>query len=228
MKIIRLIIYSFAVLILLPTYLYAAEAGIEVTGTARESVVPDKATFSFAINGRGKQLANLKAEVDQKTAATVSLCKRLGIKSKNITSSEVSIHPQYNYQTKSFLGYDVLRNLKVVLEDLNQYAPLVNGAIKAGITNISSIRLDTKNRDVLEKKALAAAVAVAKSKALEIASSSGVKLGNVIAVKEMGGPIRVESYAFRQKAAPAGVAQGAFEPGQITVTATVSVRYAIK
>ena len=228
MRINRLAIYSLVIFSFMASYTYADEAGIEVTGTAKESVVPDMATFSFSINGRGKELEALKAEVDKKTANTVSLCKRLGIKTKNISSSEISIRPQYNYQTKSFLGYEVSRNIKVVLNNLDKYSDLVNGAIKSGITTITNVTLDTKDRDVLERKALGSAIEAAKKKAEILAISSGVNIGKVLYVKEGGGLIRLESYEFNQRARVADLAQGAFEPGELSVTATVSVRYSIK
>jgi len=207
---------------------YAEEAIIEVTGTAKESVVPDIARFSFSISGRGKELAPLKSVIDKKTADTVSLCKSLGVSIKNIISSEVAIHPQYNYQTKTFIGYQLSRNVKVVLDDLDNYSALINGAIKSGITTINNIALDTKNRDALEHKAIAAALKAARKKAEILARSSNVNLEKVMYVKEMGGPVRQEAFRFKQRALSDGSSQSAFEPGEISVSATVSVKYSIK
>lgn len=206
---------------------YAGQSGIEVTGNAKVSVVPDMATFSFAINDRGKNLASLKADIDKKTAELISLCKKLNIETKDISSSEVSIRPQYNYQTKSFLGYEVSRNINVVLKNLKKYTELVNGAIASGITNINNIALDSMEREALESKVLGAAIESAKQKATIIANNSGVNLGKVVYVKEGGSPIRLESYGFRQSASAIPSESGAFEPGEISVTASVVVRYAI-
>ena len=228
MRTISLAIFSLVFFSFFSLFAYASETGIEVKGTAKESVVPDIATISFSINGRGKELAVLKKEIDVKTADTVSLSKKLGVKTKNITSSKISIHPQYNYQTKSFIGYEVSRTIMVVLNDLSKYSGLVNGAIKAGITTINNITFDTKNRDSLERKALGLAIKAARQKAEILATSSNVTLGKVLYVKEEGGPIRLESYAFRQRANSVGMAKGAFEPGEISVTSTVLVRYSIK
>ena len=205
----------------------AEEGGVEVTGTAKESVVPDMATFSFSINGKGKVLATLKNEIDIKTADLVTLCKKTGVKTIDITSSEVSIRPEYNYQTKSFIGFNVSRNVKVILKNLDNYTDLVNGAIKSGITNISSIALDTKDREALERKALGLAIDAARKKADIMAKSAGVTLGKVIYVKEGGSPIRAENFAFREKVSSASTTQGVFEPGEISVTATVVVKYSI-
>ena len=216
-------------LIFFASFSSAAEQGITVTGKAKVSVVPDIALFSFAINGRGKELGVLKADIDKKTAALVSLSKKTGIKKKNISSSEVSIRPQYNYQTKVFTGYEVSRNIKVRLDNLDKYTELVNGAIASGITTINGVKLDISNRDELERKVLATAVKDAKKKADILAKSTGVNLGKVVSIQEGGQRIVHDSFQFREMASTQSASQqGSFEPGEIKVTTSVVVNYAIK
>ncbi len=211
----------------LPLSANASENGIRVTGTSKVSVVPDMARFTLAINEQGDNLVSIKSSVDAKTAKVVGLCKKLGVETKDITSSEVSIHPQYNYQTKKFLGYEVSREIKVTLKDLKNYTALVNGAIESGITTIRNIILDTSKRDELGLKALAAASNSAKTKAMILAKSNGVTLGDVISIDESGVPSERRIYAFKERAV-ASPNSGAFEPGEISVSATVVVQYSIK
>ena len=211
------------------TFAHADEGGIQVVGTAKISVVPDMATFSFSINERGKILPTLKTDVDGKSADLVSLCKKLDIESKHIISSEVSIRPQYNYQTKTFIGYEASRDIKVTLNELSKYSELVNGAIGTGITTIRSINLDIKDRVNLENKALSAAIDAAKIKAEIIAKNTGTKLGKVISVQEGSMPFEANNYKFRGVAESSSIAsrQGAFEPGEITITTSVVLKYEI-
>jgi len=225
--------FSLIILILslyfLISFAYASDDGIQVIGTAKVSVVPDMATFSFSINERGKILSNLKASVDDKSTSLVSFCKKLGIDSKHITSSEISIRPQYNYQTKSFIGYEVSRDIKVILNKLNKYSELVNGAINTGITTIRSVNLDIKDRVSLENKALGSAIEAAKIKAEIIVNNTGTKLGKVLSVKEGSLPFEAEHYKYRglSESAPVAMKQGAFEPGEITITTNVVIMYEI-
>jgi len=212
------------------SFVYASENGIQVVGTAKESVVPDMATFSFSINERGKRLSNVKASVDNKSANLINVCKKLEIEAKNITSTEVSIRPQYNYQTKTFIGYEVSRTIKVTLNDLRQYSELVNGAIEAGITTVGNIDLDTSARENLENKALASAIEAAKVKAEIIARNTGTQLGRVLSVKEGSLPFEADMYRFKglTESASVEMRQGAFEPGEITITTSVVIKYEIK
>lgn len=205
----------------------AHDKGITVSATAKERVIPDMAYFSFAIDDRGKQLAILKKSIDKKTASLITLFKKLGIDKKFISSSEVSIRPQYNYQTKTFIGYEVSRNVSVTLHSLEKYSALVNGAIESGITTISNISLDTKERNSLESKALISAINRAKEKATLLAKSTGVILGTVTSIRENGPQMIHDEFKFNTRRS-ALHQNGAFEPGEISVTASVIVNYAIE
>lgn len=218
----------FAGILLLPWVVRADTNGIQVTGTGRASARPDTATFAFAVSGRGNDLATVSKDVDARTAGLVDLCKRIGIEPKDIASSQVDIHPRTDIKTGRVLGYEVSRDTHVLLNDLGRYSELISGAIEAGITNIRNIRLGTTKRDALVKKALASAVAAARQKAEVLAKSAGVALGKAVRIDERAPPMEMRPYAVRTAAGMTAAGETAFEPGQITVRATVTVEYAIK
>lgn len=217
--------------LIIPFSSFASENGIKVVGTSEVSVAPDIAKFTLAISERGDNLPPLKREIDKKTTNIIALCKILGVETQNISSAEVSIHPQYNYQTKEFLGYEVSRIIKITLTELEKYTDLVNGSIDSGITTINSISLDITKRDELELQALEEASKSAKNKALALAESNGLSLGPVLSIDEGGIPSEQVRYLYAEKrrmAANVGQESGAFEPGEISVSATVIVKYSIK
>ncbi len=45
--------------------------GVQVSGTATVSAVPDIAQFSFAVNGRGKSLPGLKLDIDKNSIVCI-------------------------------------------------------------------------------------------------------------------------------------------------------------
>lgn len=222
-----LLIMTLLLASLFPLAAQAGEGGVQVVGSSKVSVAPDIAHFIFAISGQGKELKGLKADIDSKTARLVGACKQIGVRSKDISSTEVSIRPQYNYQTKEFLGYEVSREVKVALNQLARYTELVNGAIESGITTIRDISLDTTQRDMLERQALSAAVDAAKKKAQALAQRAGVELGKVVSMVEGGAHAELASYEFKSQRLSMSAAQDAFEPGEITVSATVTILYSI-
>lgn len=215
------------VLLLLPGLAIADTGGVRVSGKATVSVVPDMATFTFAIEGRGQKLAVVKKDIDSRTASLVQLCKSIGIATNKITATEISIRPQYNYQSKTFLGYAVSRTVNVTLTDLANYSALVSGAIDAGITTIRNIVVDTSSRDELQSQALEAAVQDARKKAQLIARGAGVKLGRVLNIIEGGMPVAAASYRLLGTEAAQTDGAAVVEPGEISITALVTVTYSL-
>ncbi len=203
------------------------DEGIEVSGSARIEANPNMATFHFSINDRGKDLSRIKNAIDEKSKKIISLCRTLSIDLKNISSSELSIHPQYDPEHQTFVGYEVSRDISVVLMDLSLYTSLVDGAISSGITTIDSIELDTTERQNIKKKALASAVAAAREKAQILATSSNVDLGKVVSIKELESPLMSQNYLFRSNLAQESD-QGAFTPGILSISVSVSVKYLIQ
>ena len=218
-------IFTLLLLLLAPCTLLRAE-GITVQGSASVSVPPDMATFNFSILERGPNLSRLKSSVDGRSADLIDLARALGVVNADITSAEVRIRPRYNHPEARLLGYDVSRDIRVVLKDLDRYSELVNGAIEAGISNLGNIQLDVSQRTSLQVNSLAAAMAVARRKAQIIAAEAGVTLGRVTGVSEAGLPVEMPLYQARAESM-AMDSRSAFEPGKIVISSQVSVTYAI-
>lgn len=202
---------------------------ISVNATASVNTAPELARFNFLIDKRGKNLTRVKNDIDIKAGKLVELCKKLGIKTKDITAAEITIEPRYNYNNNAFLGYRITRTISATLYDLTKYSQVIEGAVKAGITNISNISLEVKKENSLEDKALASAVKKAKNKAQLLASLNNVQLGEVLEITESGAPriyakYRAEKKQLSRRAMPNAV----FEPGQLSISKTVSIVYSIK
>lgn len=201
-------------------------AGITVQGSATVRVAPDMATFNFSIVERGASLARLKRSVDDRSAELINLSLQLGVARTDVTSAEVRIRPRYDHPNANLIGYDVSREVLVVLKDLERYTDLVNGAIDAGISSLGNIQLDVSNRRSLEINSLAAAMAAARRKAEIIAVEADVSLGKVISVREAGAFAEAPLYQVRAESMAMG-SPAAFEPGEIMVSSQVNVTFAI-
>lgn len=213
-------------MLLVPWTVLRAE-GITVQGSASVSVPPDMATFNFSILERGPNLPRLKSSVDGRSADLIDLARALGVVDSDITSAEVRIRPRYNHPDAKLLGYDVSRDIRVVLKSLDRYSELVNGAIEAGISNLGNIQLDISQRTSLQVNSLAAAMAVARRKAQIIAAEAGVTLGKVTSVSESGLPAEMPLYQARAESMVMD-SRSVFEPGKIVVSSQVSVTFAIE
>jgi hypothetical protein len=71
----------------------------------------------------------------------------------------------------------VQRQLEVEVTDLDKLGALIEGAVTAGVNNVSPPILDSSKRRELNRQALAAAATDAEKNARAIAETLGVKLG---------------------------------------------------
>lgn len=207
---------------------------VHVSANATVEAKPELVVFEFLIEERGKLLKPLKTSVDRKASALVKLCKKLGIEPRDLTSAELSIEPQYHYNTNRFTGYHVSRTVTARLYDLEKYSKVINGAVSSGITTVRNISLQLKDSDELENRALTKAVDKGTAKAQLLAKQTGVKLGKVLSVVETGADnYYAANYLVKQKRSrgltdvASEAAPFAFEPGQLSVSKTVQLSFAI-
>ncbi|HXD10275.1 MAG TPA: SIMPL domain-containing protein, partial [Anaerolineales bacterium] len=98
----------------------------------------------------------------------------------------------------------------------------------AGANTVNSIQFDVADKDAALKSARVDAVKDAEAQAQELASAAGVAVGEIQSIGFFDNqPVPL----FEGKGGGGSVAQAAsvpIQPGQLTITVTVNVTYAIK
>jgi uncharacterized protein YggE len=125
-------------------------------------------------------------------------------------------------------GYQVSNTVNVTVRQIANASAVLDAAVRAG-ANVAqgiSFELDTPRQTQAREDALRRAVADARRKAQVIAEAAGVGPITLIAISENGAPpIRpVFREAFAARGGAADVATPV-QPGENTVTATVTIRY---
>ncbi len=163
--------------------------GIHVTGSGEVMVEPDMARFNLQVTRQGRDAALLKREMDETTAAILTLTDRLKIKRKDVTAAMVQIQPNrvYKNNRQSIDGVIASRGISIVLRDLERIGELINSALEMGINDVGGVQLDSSKRDKLEREALDLAIEDAQAMAAQIAKGFGVRVIGVQAVRVSGG-----------------------------------------
>ena len=106
---------------------------------------------------------------------------------------------------------------------------LLDDAVSSGATRIFGISFEASDMESLKSQARDQAMANASAKAQQLAKDGGVTLGRAISIEESdtGGVNPVQAVAPRAAAAPAAVTTPV-QPGQLQVSTTVRVIYAIQ
>ncbi|MCL4780767.1 MAG: SIMPL domain-containing protein [Gammaproteobacteria bacterium] len=206
---------------------------IAVSGMGSVDATPDIARLRLAVQRRDLNMQVARDATLKVSRDFIALCSRLGIKESKVRTAGLTIQPEYRWDQKQglqvFTGYFVQRQLEVELANLDKLGELIEGAINAGVNEVSPPELDNSQRRELGRQALAAAATDARSNAQRLADTLGVKLGalrrldahSIAPATPPGAMLRVNALSAE---ADAGAS---YRPGEISVDAHVSATFDI-
>lgn len=199
-----------------------ATGGISVSGEGSVDGRPDTAYINLGFVSENKSLTAAQKDSAAKMTAVLNKIKGLGVAEKDIQTSN------YNIWRDTERGvYVVSNDVSVTIRNIASSSKLLDGAVAAGANSVNGISFGIENRAALEKQAREKAIANAKSKADELARITGVAIGAPIAVSE-GAVSPPVMYERNEATADAGQASTPIEPGQLKVSISVQITYAIK
>lgn len=207
----------------------------EVSGTGKASAAPDKAVISIGVTETGTTVAEAQSKTNQVATQITNSLKGLGVEEKDIKTTNYSVSPNYAGgligDTQRVTGYTVMQNFEIKVP-IDQANAVVDAATAGGANLVGGISftLDDATEVKLKNQAREEAVAKAKASAQGLANASGIKLGNVINVREtFGGDIMMpmmarEAVALDSKAVANPTT---ITPGENNVEVTVVLTYQV-
>jgi uncharacterized protein YggE len=195
--------------------------GITVNGTGKVTTVPDRATFTFGVENRGKSASEASAANSRAMNKLIAALRDAGVPEADIQTVDVYVSPVYSDSGAGVIAYSASNSVSVTVS-LERAGPVVDAAENAGADNVSGPNLTKADSDKLYDDALRAAVADARSRAQVLAEAAGVKVGAVISISESSASEPIP-YATAMRAE----ASTPIQPGTQDVEATVTVTFAI-
>lgn len=217
-----------------PTYITsdtAPIAKINVSATGKTDVAPDRAIVTAGILTQGKTAR--EAMIGNATLMTTVYdeLESAGIPQKNVTTSQLSLQPRFNYQDRRsprIDGYDARNTLTVKSDDIDQVGPLLDALVKAGVNNINGVRFAVKDPKAARDKARTDAIREAKAKAESMAEAAGVRLGKLLSINESGGGYNPQPMMMaRGNFAEAAMDSTPISAGEQTMSVSVNLQYEI-
>jgi uncharacterized protein YggE len=204
---------------------------LNVNGIGQAYLTPDIAYIYVGVHTEEASASEAVDANKVQTSAVIDALKGAGVDDKDIRTTNFSIWPSQQYSPDGAVTgtiYMVDNTVYVVVRDLDGLGNLLDDAISAGANSINSIQFDVADKTEAVKEARAKAVEDAKTQAEELAAAAGVSLGDIQSIsfydsspypvsegKGGGGGVAMES------AVP-------IQPGQLTISVTVNLTYAIK
>jgi uncharacterized protein YggE len=203
-----------------------------VSGDGKVSATPDQATIVLGVETRNVSASVAAAENAKLMNKTVNALLSAGINKSDIQTSTYSLSlPTENGpmptsakgNTTKPLQFVATNQVTVRTNDTQGVGTVLDAAISAGSNSIQSVSFDLRDSKPQMDRALKLAIEDAQRKAKVIASAAGVKLGKILEVS--GGysyTAPAASYDLLAAAAPTPIL-----PGQMDVTASISITYEI-
>ncbi len=212
---------------------------VTTTGNSEVKVVPDLADLRFEIELRNTNLKTALAQEAEKMSQLVAALKAAGIGERDLQTSQVTINPVYQQEngthaeTAKIAFFSVSQTVGCTLRDIQKITAITTRAIDAGANRVSGVTLRTSRLRQYRDQARVMAVKAAKEKALALAGELGSKVGKPHSITEQSSEIPTlllgNSFAQNVAAAPGDSgSNSAFEPGTISISATVTVAFVLE
>ena len=203
--------------------------GIAVSETATINAKPDLAVVAFGVTTQDRD-PNAAARANANaTTSVIKTITEFGIPKKDIETIRYQVTPMMDYSKPGgpvITGYQVSNAVNVKERDLTKVGQLIDVGVKAGANNVQDVAFTIEEPSPIRSRALVEAIGKAKVKAQIIADNLGVKLGKVISASEsvnfVPRPMEGPMFARAAQAAPTPIL-----PGDVEVSATINVTYAI-
>jgi uncharacterized protein YggE len=163
---------------------------VSVTGTGRVSATPDRATVHMSIVSRANELAAAQAGTAKVTATVLSLTDELDIERNKVDTTGATVRPDYRWnretEQQELRGYIAERQMNIKVDDLDSLGKLIEGAVAAGVNQVSPPQLDSSKREAMHREALAKAAIDARANAKVLAETLGAELGDPVSISDGG------------------------------------------
>ena len=202
---------------------------LSVSGTGIVYVKPDIADISLGVTVRRNTAKDASAAAAASMTKVIDAIKAQGVKDEDIQTTSIGLNPAYDYSGNNprLIGYDASNTVEVTVRDLTKAGPVIDAATEAGANVVNGISFRVADQSAVEDQARTAAMNDAKAKATTLAAAGGVTITGIIAISELSAPTPTPyPYAVAGVAADAR-ASTPVQGGNVELTVTVSVVYAI-
>jgi len=204
---------------------------IVVTGSGDVSAAPDRAAVNLGAVVEAKQAMEAQKQLNQIMQRVVKDIKALGIADEKIRTDRLSLYPVYSNpgrktdqepEAPRIVGYRAANTVRVQVDDLERVGSVIDAGITAGANQLASLSFELRDDGKYRQEALKLAAQEARVKAEAIAAAMSLQLGEIVEIREEG--TRMPYPTERKYASPAS-AGTPIQPGQIEVSAGVSIRF---
>lgn len=204
---------------------------IVVNGQATVRRIPDLAVVTLAVTVQDKQVGRARDEANRRASAILERLRGLGLPDGDVQAPSLVVQPTYDYSGRGgpkITGYEASRPMTLRVRDIDLLGPVLDLLVDDGATQVQGTAMELAEPEAATREALAAAMSVARARGEALAAAAGLAMGQPVRIVEGdGGPQLMPKGAMMQMAAAREAAPTEVAVGELEVTATVTVWFAI-
>jgi uncharacterized protein len=205
-------------------------AMLTVSAQGEIKVAPDIATISIGVVTQGQAADVALAANTAEMNAVVAVIKRDGVADKDIQTANLSVNPQYQYgqnEPPKLTGYEARNQLTVKIRALKKVGKVVDAVAGVGGNQINGISFGLDDDGKAMDAARVDAMKKASARAELYAGAANMKVDRILSISE-GGAAAPPFPIAMARAEMAGSPPPPMAPGELTVTADVTVAFLLK
>ena len=202
---------------------------LSVTGSGMVSLTPDIAYIYIGVHTENRDIAQALAENNLQAQAVADALKNAGVAAEDIQTSSFSVWSMEDYDEvgQAYTKYTVDNSVYVTVRDLSNLGALLNTVVGSGANTINSIQFDVADKTAALTEARQKAMENAAALAGELAQVAGLSLGEIQTITYTDS-MPYPYYGMGGGGASAPNASVPIQPGQLQISVTVNVTYAVR
>lgn len=196
---------------------------VTVVGSGEVRGVPDTLTADVGIEVVAPDVTAAMNQTSARQQAVMDQLAARGIEDKDISTTTVNLQPQYG-DNSVITGYRASNSIAVTLRELDAASETLAIIVAAGgnATRINSVSYSIEDDSTLVRDARARAFNDARSRAEQYADLSGLSLGKVVSISEAPGGTQPPQPVPMPAPQGAMAAAVPLQPGEQTVSFSVT------
>jgi uncharacterized protein len=204
---------------------------LDVVATGEVNRVPDIARINAGVVTQAPTATEAIRQNAQRMEQVRAALRRAGVADRDIQTSSINLHPDYRYtenRAPELTGYRASNDVTVRFRDIATTGRILDALVAQGANQINGPMLGLDRPEAALDEARIDAVAKARARADLYARTLGMRVKRILSVSEAGGFHLPSPPPMAMRAMAADSAETRIEPGEQTVSVTLSVSFELE
>ncbi len=173
----------------------ASPSTISVWGNGQVVTTPDRAIVTIGVETSAQQASAALSQNSKQILATIAALQKVGMSERDVQTQTVQLYTSYGSAYPSPTGappptstqpngYTALNSMQVTVRDISKLGALLDVTTAIGSNRINGLHFEVSDPTAALQQARQLAWKDAQSKAQQLATLSGLQLGQVVGIQE--------------------------------------------